>query len=683
MPGVLMEKVYSVAIEGGPGGADMGLRPGAAEDSLDGNVLLPQGLGMPKLLRSCSAPSSRVSSYSMYREDVHARFGHRVLGGAGGGSETAPLSLAKAESSNLRCGATSGGSVERRPSGSAGVLGTVDRNRSRTPPPSPGSSLLSPAYVKQALAELKIGAAASSMIASDDGVASRAIHRASASRSVMVESKDGDIERKTHAREVTTEAVTALSPSGDGCETTGVSSREEPPRSITTPTSDTSQRTQSGVPISTVDRSAVERAQARSPASSAVAADAAKASHDVAAPALPGTQAQNASGEWHMAQYNAGVPLGAGAYGPVVAAGGPPFGSMPPAFAGAWPYPAAAGHHPGSPSAAVSGPMPMSGLVYPPGTHPTVIALHQANYAAAVAADVAARAHAQAQWVAAAGAGVVGSGPWYPPAPPAYPPIAAHFPYEFRALRPEVIEEIAGMVHVGVLPNFDCLDAICIKTLADVPVDVAVTALRRLAEKDMRSVRNISKYLCRIVKVCATRETYSGGGAGGHDCGDASLSIMPEWVTGEVRSTIERLVADGVLPQRHPFDAAAWDLLQRMNPGQGTRALNQLAAASAREDLRNPWAYFSGIARAYLNSAHRGSHESPKRAARRSSADKATTSNDDLSIEAFPPLGDGSERGSTSASSDAGIDGRNPDRRQSRSASHGSRETKRSDGSGT
>jgi len=252
------------------------------------------------------------------------------------------------------------------------------------------------------------------------------------------------------------------------------------------------------------------------------------------------------------------------------------------AATGVWPAPSIMMVASGPPGSVIPG--HPAGYVYGGGYAPVGYTAEAAHFAALQAAHAR---HAET-WYGAPHAG------WYSHVPFEAAPTSTAGAAAPVVFDPTVAAALNRLVRHGVIPA-GSLDRICLEALASVPPAVAIMALDRLAEKDLSGVRNLSKYFGRIIRVVGLA--------------DADGPSMPEWLPQSVSDCVATLIRDGVLPADRPFDSAAWELLGRMTPGQAIRALEQLGAAHRKESLRNPCAYFSGIARAYLATPVREHHD--------------------------------------------------------------------------
>lgn len=177
--------------------------------------------------------------------------------------------------------------------------------------------------------------------------------------------------------------------------------------------------------------------------------------------------------------------------------------------------------------------------------------------------------------------------------------------YGNSVLAPEVSAVLNGLFERGFFEDRD-IDARAIDFLASVPPELALAALEDIQHRDFSAVRNKPAFIFSIFK----RVVASGGAAtptqpppGGFapaTVPPSALSHLPP----QVSDSLQRVFSSGVC---HPsqFDDRAMDILVELHPMDAVRALSEFAAMEPGR-VRNPSAFWMGLARKYKNQSQNG-----------------------------------------------------------------------------
>jgi hypothetical protein len=214
------------------------------------------------------------------------------------------------------------------------------------------------------------------------------------------------------------------------------------------------------------------------------------------------------------------------------------------------------------------------------------------------------------------------------------------------------------------------IDEACVRKLKSHPPQVALIALQRLSEADTASIRNVSAYFSNIIHKCATETMagqgfggvgvgigqsfgmvggmgmYGQGGFGqagyaqaGYGTGAVGgfnqaqfaqmggqygqMGVLPSMAAGglpfgalggggvsgglkpSVQTKLHSMFSIGMIRQDQ-FDSKAQELLAQLPEELGLKALSQVEGAMMKEGIRNVAAYFTGIARKYLQGGSMG-----------------------------------------------------------------------------
>ena len=181
-----------------------------------------------------------------------------------------------------------------------------------------------------------------------------------------------------------------------------------------------------------------------------------------------------------------------------------------------------------------------------------------------------------------------------PPHPPHMPP---------TGLTPEVDEVLAKIFASGLFERRD-IDGRALDFLASVSPNLALAALDDIQRRDFSTVRNKPAFIMSIFK-----RVVAGGGSAPPpppppsynvpvDIPASALAHLPPAVSDALR----RVFQSGVC---HPsqFDDRAMDILVDLQEPDAVRALSEFAAMEPGR-VRNPSAFWMGLARKYKNRAH-------------------------------------------------------------------------------
>ena len=178
-----------------------------------------------------------------------------------------------------------------------------------------------------------------------------------------------------------------------------------------------------------------------------------------------------------------------------------------------------------------------------------------------------------------------------------------------QTLSPVVSDALQRLYATGVVSQQQ-IDDRMLEHLASMQEHGAAAAVDELARSDLSGIRNVSAYF----KTIAAGTGGAGGGpAGGFVAGGAGAPQEALWeiqrrfqmgvITQPVAMRLEQFFQD----TGANFDGGAWEMMLQLSEMSAMAAIDERCTPAARDrGVRNPSAYFTGIARKHLAAMQSG-----------------------------------------------------------------------------
>ena len=178
-----------------------------------------------------------------------------------------------------------------------------------------------------------------------------------------------------------------------------------------------------------------------------------------------------------------------------------------------------------------------------------------------------------------------------------------------QTLSPVVSDALQRLYATGVVSQQQ-IDDRMLEHLASMQEHGAAAAVDELARSDLSGIRNVSAYFKTICR-------RHGGGAGGGPAGgfvaggagapqEALYEIQRRFQMGVITQPVAMRLEQFFQDTGANFDGGAWEMMLQLNEMSAMAAIDEVHSAARDRGVRNPSAYFTGIARKHLAAMQSG-----------------------------------------------------------------------------